>query len=114
MQDKRKLKRRHLIYYLRVFDRNNDNLIGHLADIYSEGIMLVSERSVEPNTVFQLKMNLPKEILGREQMNFDAESLWFRKDINPNFYLIGFRFLKVTRNHFALIEELLDDFGFRD
>ena len=114
MRDKRKLRRRHLLYYLRVFDRTNDNLVGHLVDITHEGIMLITEHSIEPDQVFQFRMDLPKEIMGREQMHFDAESLWYRKDTNPNFYNIGFRFLRVSQHHFALIEELLDDFGFRD
>jgi hypothetical protein len=97
-----------------VFDRTNNDLIGHLVDITHEGIMLISEESIEPNKIFQFRMDLPKEIMGREHMYFDAESLWYHRDINPNFYNIGFRFLKVSQQHFALVEELLDDFGFRD
>jgi hypothetical protein len=47
MQEKRKLKRRHLIYYLRVFEKNTDTLLGYLVDITPEGIMIMSESPVE-------------------------------------------------------------------
>jgi hypothetical protein len=114
MQEKRKLKRRHLIYYLRVFDRNTDDLIGHLVDITPEGAMLISDRPIETNTVFQFRMALPREIIRREHLYFDAESLWCQKDVNPSFYNTGFRFVKVSRDHLVIIDQLLDDFGFRD
>ena len=114
MLEKRKLKRRHLIYYLRVFDRNTDVLIGHLVDITPDGILLISERSIETNQIFQLKMVLPAEILGMEQLYFDAKSVRCQKDINPDFFNIGFQLQKVARNHFLVIEQLIDDLGFRD
>ena len=56
MNEKRKLNRRHLIYYLRVFDRDTSILIGHLVDITAEGIMLISEDPIETDNIFQLKM----------------------------------------------------------
>jgi hypothetical protein len=114
MIERRKLKRRHLIHYLKVFDRNTDALMGHLVNITSEGILLISERFIEPNQIFQLKMVLPAKILGKDQLHFDAKSVRCQKDINPDFYNIGFQIQKVTRNHFLVIEQLIDDFGFRD
>jgi hypothetical protein len=43
MPEKRKLKRRQLIYYLRVLDRDSGALVGRLVDITTEGVMLLSE-----------------------------------------------------------------------
>ena len=56
--DSRSLKRRHLIYYLRVFDRNTDKLFGHIVDITTEGVMMIGEKAIETNTVYQLRMEL--------------------------------------------------------
>ena len=114
MLEKRKIKRRHLIYYLRVFDRNTDTLMGHLVDIASEGILLISERSVETDQIFQLKMVLPAEILGKEQLHFDARCVRCQKDKNSDLFNIGFQLQKVSRNHFFVIEQLIDDLVFRD
>ncbi|MCP4370519.1 MAG: PilZ domain-containing protein [Deltaproteobacteria bacterium] len=114
MLEKRKLKRRHLIYYLRVFDRNTNVLMGHLVDIASEGILLIGEHSIETDQIYQLKMVLPAEILGKEQLLFDAKCVRCQKDINSDFFNIGFQLEKVSRNHFFVIEQLIDDLGFRD
>ena len=41
MDERRRLKRRHLIYYLRVFNQATDQLIGHLVDLTTEGTLTV-------------------------------------------------------------------------
>ncbi len=114
MQEKRKLKRRHLIYYLRVFDENSDQLIGHLVDITTEGAMLISEEPIKANTVFQLRMVLPAGIEGNKPISFDAQSIWCHKDVNPNFYASGFQLLNPAPEDVEVIEWLIDEFGFRD
>ena len=62
MDEKREIKRRHLIYYLRVFDRKTDQLLGHLVNITPQGIMLISEESLATDTTFQLRMKLPSAL----------------------------------------------------
>lgn len=114
MLEKRKLQRRHLIYYLRVFDRNTINLIGHLVDITSEGIMIISETPIEVGKSFQMRMILPKEFFGKEQINFDAISRWSDKDINPNFYDTGFQLENISDENIKIVTQLIEDFGFND
>jgi hypothetical protein len=93
MEDRRKLKRRHLIYYLRVFEQGTNKLVGHLVDLTQEGIMLISENPIEVNKVYHLRMILPSRMGGNEEWLFDAESRWCNKDINPDFYDTGFKLL---------------------
>lgn len=114
MHERRKLKRRHLIYYLRVFDRNNDRLIGHLVDITTEGAMLIDEDPVEINTIFQAKMVLPEKVEGSREIAFDAECVWCRKDVNPDYYAIGLQLRDISPKDVEIIEYLIDEFGFRD
>jgi hypothetical protein len=112
--ENRKLKRRHLIYYLRVFDRNTNQLLGHLVDITPEGAMLVSETPIPTAERFQLRMLLPAEIFGKDRLEFEAESIWSKNDINPDFYDTGFRLLDVNAEDAATISELIGEYGFRD
>ena len=88
MPERRRLKRRHLIYYLKVFDGDTDRLIGHMQDITTEGIMLMSEDPKETNANSQLRIDLPNEIKGKKQLRFDARSIWSKKDINPDYLTI--------------------------
>jgi hypothetical protein len=112
--EKRKLKRRHLIYYLRVFDKNNDQLIGHLIDITTEGVMLISEKPIKPNSDFQARMVLPTGIEGHKPVLFDARSVWCHRDVNPHFYATGFQLTGISQEDVETINRLIDKFGFRD
>jgi hypothetical protein len=114
MFEKRNLKRRHLIYYLRIMDKETNELVGHLVDITSEGIMLISEDQMEINKTFHFRMMLPKEIIGKEMLEFTATSLWSKKDINPDFYDTGFRIEDINEPDTLRIDQLIHHFGFQD
>lgn len=110
----RKLKRRHLIYYLRVYDTVTEGLIGHLVDITVDGMMIMSENPIKENIDFSLKMKLPDGFEATKEIRFKAVAIWTKKDINPDFYATGFKFTDIQKNDEEFIESLIDDFGFRD
>ena len=114
MKEKRKLPRRHLAYYLMVFDREADELMGYLVDISGDGIMVITQESVDPNTVFHLRMIFPAKIGGRRHLDFDAKSLWCRDDVKAGYYHSGLEFLDVSQEDRDTIELLIDEFGSRD
>jgi hypothetical protein len=114
LKKERTLPRRHLIYYLRVFDRDSGELLGHVADITTEGLMLVSERPVEVHKTYRLRMNLPGNLFGREALEFEAQALWSNNDINPAFFDSGFRLKEMDHEAERCIEDLIQAYGFRD
>ena len=114
MAQERKLKRRHLIYYLRVYNRLNGELLGHLADITTHGIMIMSDKSIDVDKSFQLEMTLPEEVTGNRKIIFRAKSLWIKKDVNPDFYDTGFEIEDIAEDDIALVKVLIDQFGFFD
>jgi len=109
-KEKRKLERRHLIYYLRVFDNKTNKLLGHLVDISTEGFMLISEEPIETNSTFQLRMNIPPEIPETQHINYIARSEWSRSDINPAFYNPGFQILRISMDAFKIIDRMIEEF----
>ena len=112
--EKRRAKRRNIIYYLRVFERNTDLLVGQLVDITTSGMRLVSEKPVDPDTFYQLRMVLPEEIDQKKEITFDVKSMWCKRDVNPDFYTIGFEFEDVSTDDIKIIKNLIYDFSFRD
>jgi hypothetical protein len=110
----RRLKRRHLIYYLRVFEKNADQPIGHMVDITTEGMMLISEDPIKTDTVFELRMVLPVEIEGSREITFSAMSRWCREDENPDFYNTGFQLIHPSSGHIKIIEYLIRKFCFKE
>ncbi len=111
MDNRRKLQRRHLIYYLRVFDINSHELLGHIMDITVEGALLISEQPIKTDTIFRLKMILPDEITRRKDIQYTARSVWCKKDPNPDFYNTGFQFQTINPADQSRISRLIDLFG---
>ncbi|MEJ2569198.1 MAG: PilZ domain-containing protein [Anaerolineales bacterium] len=114
MAERRKLKRRHLIYYLRVFERGTGRIVGHLVDLTTEGLMLLSEEPIETDRLFYFRMTLPTEIRSSAHVAFNARSIWCRPDDSPDFYATGFSFEEVTSEDIRVIENLIESYGLRE
>ena len=114
MNEHRRLKRRHLLYYLRVIDRDAGQPIGNLVDITAEGLMLISPHPLGTGRVYRLRMELPPEVTPDDRLELDAESVWTRRDVNPALHVTGFRLLEPATASRHAIELLIDDYGFRD
>jgi len=110
----RKLRRRHLIYYLRVFERESGELLGHLVDITPEGILLMGERDIAPGTGFTMTMDLPTEICGRPKVQFTGRCVWARTDPVTGLRDTGFKLDDLPLPELNVIGVLIDDYGFRD
>jgi hypothetical protein len=114
MDKQRKLKRRHLIFYLRVFDAKTGNLIGHLADLSPDGILLVSDKPIESEQEFHLKIKLPESAGSNKFMEFKAKSKWCNNDVNPDIYDIGFQIFGVGPSALEHLAAIVKRFGFHD
>lgn len=107
--NKRNLKRHYLIYYLRVFNRENGEVIGHLVDITTKGIMLMRDSPIEVGINYSLRIRW-RNSAGRLQLaDFDGACRWCRPDVNPDFYGAGFSISSSTDTHVDAIAELIND-----
>ena len=113
-QNKRTVARRHLIYYLRVFNHLTGDLIGNLVDISTKGIMVVSDKSIESNARYRLRMVLPDTVEGSKEVDFDAESRWCRKDANQDFFDTGFELLDPSMEFLDAVDRLVEDCLFKE
>ncbi len=109
--EKRKLKRRHLIYYLRVFDGLSSRVVGHVVDISSNGLMLISDEPIAVHEEYRLRMRFPGVISSQEELIFDASCRWCRQDENPAFYVAGFQIRDLLSEEARFIQSLIDEFG---
>lgn len=114
MTENRSLKRWHLIYYLRVFDLDEDSLLGHLVDITTKGMKMVSEKPTPIGKEFHLKMEVPLKTCAAEKVKLNAHSLWCSKDANPDFYATGFRLVNPEKALIGIIRALIDELSFND
>jgi len=112
--EKRTIERRHLVFYLRVFDGTSNKIIGHLVNISAGGIMLVSEKPIKTNREYRLRIKLPKEVVGRDEITIDATSCWSKPDSNPDFFVNGFRITRLNSDLEKKIHLLVRDFSMED
>lgn len=109
--EKRTVERRRLVFYLRVFDQESRDIIGHLTDISTAGLMLVSVRPIEEETVFSVRVILPKEVLGRNELQLKVQCIWCRPDTIPAFHVVGFQFVEIDLEKKKLIDALTSEFS---
>ena len=103
----RNQRRWQLVSHLRVFDYASNELIGHMFDVTSEGIRLISEQPIAIDRHYHLKMDLPNQANSAEPLLLTAQSVWSKKDINPNFWDTGFQLLEVSNEVRSRIEDLI-------
>ncbi|MEW8506295.1 MAG: PilZ domain-containing protein [Candidatus Thiodiazotropha sp.] len=112
--ERRNIKRRHLIYYLRVWRLDQDHPIGHVVDINTEGLMLISEEAVPIGEEMQLEIRLPDFQGELKPISFKAVCRWSDKDINTAFYDSGFEFIDKSPDAVQTVQSLIETYGFTD
>jgi hypothetical protein len=105
--DDRNQERWLLVNYLRVFNAENNEILGHLMNVTTEGIMLISEKPLAVNTEFQLKMAIP---VGDETVDIelDACSIWSKADDDPHFHKTGLKFTYCSEESMQAIAVLIE------
>jgi len=118
MQDKRKLERKNFIYDIEVLDRGKPvdetgdfSIIGDLAEITVEGVMLVTDDPVKENAEFHMRVPLPEEINGKNEIDFVAESIRCNKTIHETIFTTGFRITKLDENNRSVIVQFIEEFA---
>ncbi len=110
--DRRHFDRRHLIYYLRVFDGSSSRIIGHVVEITTRGLMLVSEEPLSVHEDYRLRMKLGGLMPKMEELTFRATCKWCREDENPDFFIAGFLLHDLSQQAADRIKKLVGEFGF--
>ena len=113
MED-RKLLRRHLVYYLRVFDSDTDELIGSVVDITTDGLKLISDHEFDLDRFYNARITIPEETRVSKEIKFKIRSIWSAKDINPDFFVAGFHAEELADDIKTKILCLINEFGFKE
>lgn len=108
--ERRALKRWHLIFYLRVFDKESAAVLGHIVDISESGMMLLSDDPIPVSKNFHVWVDVPRETGPRQRIYLEARSLWSHNDINPDFYDTGFYIKDASSSTIHQLTQLIDDF----
>ena len=114
MENKRDLKRHYLIYYLRVFNRENGEVLGHLVDITPKGVMIMRDSPIEVGSHYSLRLRWRNSAGKLQLADFEGVCRWCRPDVNPDFYGAGFVITPGNEEHVDAIMQLIRDLGMPD
>ena len=103
-QEKRSALRASPSHYLRLYYRMTDQLLGGLVNISASGLMVISELPLVIGQSFELTLVPPETLENPSHLNFRASSVWCKRDENPNYYLVGFNFVKVPEGFFERVK----------
>lgn len=114
MDDRRRIPRRYLIIYSRVFDQTLGKLLGYLSDLSESGAMIISEEPMTVDSVVPLRFDLPDpKIFQTHNLMITARVAHCVTDISPDFYDIGLEFLEVTQEKKNVLLKMMDVYEFR-
>lgn len=113
MEERRRLPRKYLIIYSRVFEQSLGKLLGYLSDLSEQGAMIIADESLEVNDVLTLRLDLPDpKIFHAHNLMVSARVAHCETDISPSFYDIGLEFLNVTPEQRIIIQKMMDVYEF--
>jgi len=93
--------------YFDVIDQRTEKSIGHLVDLTLEGFKIICREAIPRNEVFELRIELPKEVEGVRQIDTRAQCVWCERDINPEFFNAGFRIISISPPFTEIVETLI-------
>ncbi len=112
MNEKRYRSRRQVDMPIQVIDCNTLETLGMLANISTNGFMLISEQRIDPNRIYQLRLEFTQPIDGIDAIECGAESLWSDSAEDDPACWNGFHIIDISTadasfitNMFALTED---------
>jgi hypothetical protein len=112
--DRRRIERHHLPYYLQVYNRITDRLLGYVVNISPQGMMLVSKNRLLTHAMFALEFRLPDILSDKEKIiPFEALSHWCHPDVTPSCYDTGFSFSHPPAELTQVVDDLTEYFKFK-
>ena len=112
MIDNRQMKRIHVVAYVSVQERGNDDSVGRVIDLTTRGMRLCSKEQMDPGSVVKFRMNLPLDCREPEEISFEANIIWCRGATLPGYYDAGIELQKVSAPDVAMIEQFIQQTSF--
>lgn len=108
----RKLKRYQLTALVDIHQQSDNQFVGRLVNIHTEGLMVIGNFPFAEDQSYQLNLQLPKNFSERSDVPLVVECLWTRKAQEDGDTLwSGFGIVECSDNAKQDIEALIDEMG---
>jgi hypothetical protein len=68
---------------------------------------LIGNVSLKPDSVLQLRLDLPEDFSPQEELEIEVRAVWSRPDSDPEFYRTGLQLTHINPKDLKTLERLL-------
>jgi hypothetical protein len=113
--DRRKLKRQSISYYMLVMDATAGKTIGHLVDITAKGFMMDTQFEFPVNKLYRLRLDTTADVADKSYIEFTAMTKWSAPDaVELGLFDIGFQIIKIAPADADIVTRIINKYGARD
>jgi hypothetical protein len=113
MSERRGDNRWNLLLLIPVLNTDNNEVLGYIADLNENGILLFSKHNIELDKKFSLSIrfqDLKEAFVVKNitaDIQFEAQSRWFDRNVNQAFHRTGFRLTNLSSKAHNAISQLV-------
>jgi hypothetical protein len=107
MEDRRQHDRKQPDESLFVCDVRTGAVIGQVANMTEQGVMLLADKPIRPDTRIAGRMLLPDGINPGNTLSFEAECKWCVRDQDSGIYQMGYQFHAISAEAHLSLRKLL-------
>jgi hypothetical protein len=108
--EQRKLARHVLSGPVNVYDRVSQSFMGRLANVHTEGLMIMGNRPFTADCIYELDLQLPEPIDGCVMIQIGVDCLWSRSE-DTHLHWAGCRVIDASEEAVRSIAKLIEQFG---
>jgi hypothetical protein len=100
---------------MRVIDVNENQMIGHLADITLTGLRMDSQKPIKVPEEYKLRIYTTADVADKDFIEFVAWTRWCRIDpVDPGVYDIGFEIIKIAPHDAEIVKHIQDKYSSKE
>jgi hypothetical protein len=107
----RKLERKELNQRIPIIDTINGGEFGELVNVTIEGLMVITEKEIPTQSIYQLALQLPVDIEGSNTVEIGADSLWCRNVENFDRYWTGLHIIDASDHALKQLDHLITHYS---
>ncbi|MFH2129698.1 MAG: PilZ domain-containing protein [bacterium] len=108
MKERRKNKRWVLNTTFNAYRENHDGTASHLADISTDGMMLISKHPVQTSIIMPLRVEVTDEVSPDGELRVTTQIVRCSKDKNIDDYHTGCKLIDLSNSSLEMIQRMID------
>ncbi|HET6545499.1 MAG TPA: PilZ domain-containing protein [Rhodanobacteraceae bacterium] len=98
---------------IKVTNTITEQVMGRLGNLSAEGMLLVANQPIAENALFQFRFDLPATRGRADSIEVGVHEQWAEPASVPGQYWVGFRFIDIGAEDFAVLSRWLNSDGGR-